>query len=184
MTTEQREVGSVNGFTDKMLAYLYDVEWQIVRVNMLGTWNKMATARKNYAALRSYYEKAVGGQEEKRRLWRIVNYLNAVRMGYSGQLMYGSDVDKLLVVERKFFQEEYAAVDNVAIGKWDWDKVKTDLRYLVALDLKMFNAIYNNLDLRRKTTIKRRGDLDHRNELVIMLGLMEATSLWFEAQEK
>lgn len=161
---------------DKKLAYLYDVEWQILRVNMLGTWGMVSSARTNYDVLTEYYHKAVESHEAKRRLWRIVNYLNAVRMGYSGQKMYGSDVDNLLVEKRKFFQDEYALVANVDIGIWDWEKVEEDFRCLVSLDIETFNRIHDNLNLRRAATLKRRGDLDYRNELVICLTIMDRVS--------
>lgn len=154
------------------LQYLYNVEWQCIRVSMLGTWNSFYKASDNYTRLREYTNNATTVQERKRRLWRVINYLNAVRMGYSGQGLYGFEIDILLVLQRNYFQEMYKDHGNISLGEWDWDIVGDDLRKLHSEDRKMFLAILANLEKRKEFAKKKVGTLKYRNELQIFVDMM------------
>lgn len=155
------------------LEYLYDVEWQVIRVNMLGTWNDIKKAKQNYEVLIDYVLES-SGSERKRRAWRVINYLNAIRMGYSAQGKTGSDVDDLLCAEREIFQAQARICDKYEFGEWDWDKVKADLIELDKNDRESFLAIFRDLRKRKDFSIKKIGHTNYRNELMIFLDMMEA----------
>ncbi len=154
------------------LQYLYNVEWQVIRCSMLGTWFNLRTAKKNYDVLKTYVADAKEDKVElKRRLWRVVNYLNAVRMGYSGSGKTGGDVDELLVSSRQAYQDAYHSLD-IDMGEWDWEEVKRDLHDLDQTDRKAFLAILKNLEMRKDFSIKKIGTLKYRSELVIFVDMM------------
>lgn len=175
------------------LAVLYDVEWQKLRVSLLaenkedGGFTTFEGTLDNIEQLGNYCEQVMtdeeGWEDEYlKRLYRCLNLLNAVRMGYSGQGLKGSQQDDFVRRIRDSYSWSYKRfnVDSrlgVLAWEWDWDKVDQDLAELVTNDRESFDRIYDNLKKRLVTAEKRRGEkkdvADTRRELVRFIELME-----------
>jgi hypothetical protein len=170
---------------------LYDVWWQKMRCSCLaahhqnGGFTTGAGTLDNLQRLNQYLSPEsvdlhrppnVSAEEEKAcRVWRVLNLLNATRMGYQGMNLGGSEMDQAVQQYRDQLQPQYngslvARVDD----KWDWNFVQTDLEALWRNERYWFKAIWDDLSRRRKVTNrKREGDLSHRGELVRFLDMME-----------
>jgi hypothetical protein len=166
---------------------LYDVEWQALRVSLLATNAKgsaneggFATVpgtQKNLEMLNKYFidGASVSTDEAALRVWRILNLLNATRMGYSGQGRKGSTQDVLVQKFRDRIQEFYdgSRVSKLA-NNWDWDKVAMDLSDLKRSNRTSFDAIYRDVKKRAVGNEARGGDnLANRADLLKFIGLME-----------
>lgn len=60
---------------------LYDPRWQVVRMRVKGGWTKMFSVQENLKTLQKYLAE---NEYSRSALWRVVNLLNAVRMGHHG----------------------------------------------------------------------------------------------------
>ena len=164
-------------------AVLYDVNWQVLRVNTLGQnndsggWNSAEGANVNITKLRHYIIATKDKQEYYYRLWRVLNMLNAVRMGYSGTKQTDTEQDVLVRQFRDIISKRYHELtdDGFEFKEWDWDKVADDLKELYLTSQDDFNKVYKNLVGRKSHTEKLRGTLSFRPDLVKFLGLMDAT---------
>lgn len=82
---------------------LYTVEWQTLRVQLLGTWTDDISVGRNTARLVSYIQKGVPINSSKEssvlrtRYWQVLNLLNAVRMSNHGTGHVHSSADKIIV---------------------------------------------------------------------------------------
>jgi hypothetical protein len=143
---------------------LYNVEWQKLRVSLLGNWAEVQSTWKNLDTLDSYISYGVGIQY-RTRLWRVLNLLNAVRMGYSGQKRFNSEQSKMVEKFRDEIQERYEkSTGNYIVDSED--KIKTDW-----LKLKDFqkDQILNNL----KNRLKLHSKSKHRDELRWFLKIVD-----------
>lgn len=149
---------------------LYNVAWQKLRVSLLGGWTTAEGTTANINRLRAYINaKASDDNEELSRLWRSLNLLNAIRMGYSGQQLTGSRQDDLVREYRDTVSKEYKALKSKAQFVVDDDaKIKSDWK---ALDEASKKAILGNLQKRRDL----HADSPHRGELSWFLDLVKAT---------
>lgn len=162
-------------------ACLYNVEWQIIRVGMLGSWNTVREVVDNIAELARYIQQVnpeikSDRAEAASRYYRVINYMNAIRMGYSGQGLTGSTQDNMVREFRDSLQKEQdkyklqqhsKAVDGI-------EQVKCDLQSLYWDDPECFKNILNNLNKRKTVATKRHNTTKHRPELVSFVELMEA----------
>jgi hypothetical protein len=117
------------------------------------------------------------------RVWRILNLLNATRMGYSGQGQKGSPMDVAVEQYRDSIQGLYDGSTVVkATPKWNWDVVQFELEELWRNERFWFTAIYDDLSRRNKVAGKRRERAggpqvaQTRPELQKFLSLMEAVN--------
>ena len=140
---------------------LYDVEWQVLRVSCLkdfhpkGGWIKTEGVKDNLDRLNDYITKSgLTWQEYFRRSWRVLNCLNAVREGYSGQGRADDYNDKLVTEFRDFVQKLYRQLKgkDYDFGEWDWEEVKSDLIHLFEKGKIWFDRIYKNLNSRRNAS--------------------------------
>lgn len=163
-----------NNFSAK-LEVLYDVEWQKLRVSILGSWTKGDSALECAKKLETYVSLATTEEEELRRCWRVVNYYNATRMGFHGMGIVGSVFDKLLLTERSVYQDKMQALQakGVSLGRMDWSVIESELLELFSYNRKVFDDIYLNLIKRVKHALKKIGSLKYRSELDYFLSLME-----------
>ena len=165
-------------------AVLYDVEWQTLRVNTLtqnneyGGWNTVEGVKENVNKLSTYILNTRDKQEYFYRLWRVLNMLNAVRMGYSGTKQVDTTQDNLVKAFRDDVSQEYhkRVDDGMQFDSWDWELVAKNLTMLKQKSPEDFNKIYKNLTGRRNTTEKNRGTLSFRPELVKFIELMDAVN--------
>lgn len=90
---------------------LYDVEWQALRISLLGRWNNIGTAADNSVVnmLDRYLWQGPISSDDiiASRLYRVLNLLNAVRMSNHGSGHVGSTSDDMVVVYRDGIQDNY-----------------------------------------------------------------------------
>lgn len=141
--------------SDKFKEVLYEPKWQALRVSLLsrnnaeGGFGSIAGTKSNLKRLDAYIS-AASGQEKHNRLWRVLNLLNAVRMGFSGQKAAGSDRDDAVVTFRNSVQKMY----NESRKKFDVsppgeDEVRKQLKGMSEEDRK---KIRTDLVKRQKTS--------------------------------
>lgn len=146
---------------------LYDVEWQSLRVSLLGYFTTPGGVDRNVKKLQEYLNTV-----DVVRYWRVLNLLNAVRMGYHGQKVAGTEQDKKVIAYRDHVQELYHICKDNFPTSWDWSKVEKDLQDLYVKDNETFEKIWANLSLRRKNAAKRPHEMK-RDELKFFLNLMQ-----------
>jgi hypothetical protein len=183
---------------------IYDATWQSIRVSLLkenhhkGGWTTYGGTLANINAIKSYLESkglsfvmleqygdthviqeylAADVPHMCAALYRVVNCLNAVRMGYSGQGLKNSAQD--MVVQR--FRDEMSAL-FFNLQEWNdytfegitnhkaWEQFQ--LSSLRRLSHEQFSAIYYNLAFRRDKAIKN-NQQESRPELFWYVDLMK-----------
>lgn len=171
---------------DYQKACLYDVEWQALRVSMLdgnnsyGGWSNMYGAETNLRRLSEYCDEVKESgdlKEYSRRIWRALNLINAVLLGYGNRKEVADIAHYLRTKPQGYYSRMWDKLKtNLRHETWDWDKVGKDLIRLRKNNKELWGAIYINLQKRVKTSIKRNGGLQHRSELEKFIELMEASS--------
>lgn len=185
-----------------MKSVLYRPSWQKLRVSCLaqnhpqGGFNTNEGTQDNLMRLNNYIGDAASlvegvkqenlrmgfTQEEEYacRIWRVLNLLNAVRMGYHGIGRVGTPGDEAVRKYRDSVQLQHDGGRVVtAENKWNWDVVQTELEELWVVERVWFTRVYNDLNRRRKVATNRRkkvgtNDVDAtRPELIKFLTLME-----------
>jgi len=177
-----------------MRCLLYRPSWQSLRVSFLkdnrndGGWTTGEGARKNLTELEAYvkgyspFDTSIqfepqqmgyrGVHEEAARLYRAINCLNAVRMGYSGQGVSESIIDHLVLDQRNMYQMRqtvtYHQMLSYAAARWDWRVVKDELAHLLSVSHLAFDRIEENLLVRQK-----KSNIATRPELTTFLSLMD-----------
>lgn len=139
---------------------LYDPQWQKLRVSCLklyhskGGWGTLEGAEDNAVRLIRYISDVFKNETESlRRAWRVLNCMNAVLEGYSGQNVSESERAKVVRGYRDKVSELYADWKEVyTFGTWDWNQVKRDLQYRYKEDHIWFDRIYADLTQKRKST--------------------------------
>lgn len=95
---------------------MYDTEWQALRVQLVrensvrGGWLTPEGTNKNIELLRHYLNTAETKSERHLRLWRILNALNAIRMGYSGLNKFHGTCSSLVAKYREEISAEYKEI--------------------------------------------------------------------------
>lgn len=133
---------------------LYWPHWQALRVALLGSWNTQAGVNNNLNRLRQYYEESPSLD----RAWRIVNLLNAVRMGYSGQGTFESVMSQLVVTARRDYT---AAMKTFAVKSYSPPTEEDVLREWAEVPSAVRAKILTNLSNR----LANHSDSAHREEL-------------------
>jgi hypothetical protein len=148
---------------DIKLQVMYSSAWQAVRVGLLGKWGSEEGARENIEVLKQY----IGDGQDLNRVWRVLNLLNAVRMGFNGQRLIGSKMDELVIEFRIGVQLQYGKL--LAAGK-KLQAVSDEetLREWRELDASTQALILSNLSKRRKLHehSSHRDDLSHYLRLI------------------
>lgn len=103
------------------LLVLYDAQWQKLRISTLkdfqdgglGGWTTDVGTQRNFHVLGRYVDAATG-QEKVVRMWRVLNMLDAVRMGNSGQGKQGA-VHDLMVADylKNVLRPAYQAIRDL-----------------------------------------------------------------------
>ena len=147
---------------------LYDVEWQILRTQLLaknnarGGWASVFGAFCNLQRLKNY----LGEKPTLARVWRVLNLLDAVRMGYSGQRRTGSFQDKQVKKERERLSKLYSKMvsqDSFEIPSEE--ETIRDIAKAQEEDLKkVYVDLYNRWDKHRSSSY--RGELRRFLDLI------------------
>lgn len=151
---------------------LYDVEWQSLRVSLLGSFTTINGVESNIVKLKNYLRST-----NKVKLWRVLNLLNAVRMGYHGQRLVGTLQDAKIIYFRNNVQQLYRNNLELFPSNWNWKKVQKDLQELYLDNQVIFIKILRNLKLRQKNALKRK-TMQHRPELKTFLDKMEKIHIY------
>lgn len=143
---------------------LYNVEWQSLRVSLLGSWNDSKGVESNIIKLLCYLH----GDINISKLWRALNLLNAVRMGYNGQGLINSEMDNLVKTFRDAIQALYRQAQN------DGHEFEVDSADQIRKDWKQLSSIeriliHDNLSAR----LEAHKESKHREELRWFLGIIQ-----------
>lgn len=118
---------------------LYDVEWQCLRVSLLGSWTSLHQVERNLEMLSAYIYGGVPISEAAliSRMYRVLNLLNAVRMGHHGLQMNDTEISQAIVIYRDTLSDQYAYTED---GIWNgcehgWEapdeyKILDDLKHI------------------------------------------------------
>ena len=145
--------------------FLYSSYWQGLRVGMLaehstvGGWTTVTGTEQNLEKCWRYIDQRdITAEQYYLRLWRVLNALNAVRMGYSGQGKANSAPDKLVLEARLELSDTYQQYKDLigpmtlhscgyaSLGAFQ-DETTKELRALV---LTVRHRILDNLQHRQQ----------------------------------
>lgn len=151
---------------------LYDVEWQTIRVGMLGTWDTVSSVRANIRTLELYSgvsDDNASHSDNYERFVRCTNYFAAILLGYGSKSQFAVQATLVKAAHTQFTNRKgyYKPKDTI----WDWEKAERDLRKASYAFLK---DCWNNLQKRVYTSTKRTGGTQHRPELVKFIDLLRA----------
>lgn len=167
---------------------LYEPAWQKLRVSCLAEYSDIGgfTTREgveaNLSKLLAYInDHDIDSIERAVRIWRVLNLLNAVLMGYSGQGMRNTILNVLVNDCRDFVQKLHnSALVQKAADLWSWEDVARELQVMYDEDLIWFGRIRANLKNRVDVAEERRrrkGKNDvgvTREELLKFVDMMDA----------
>lgn len=160
---------------------IYDVQWQAIRVSLLGGFVDNIKCGLNLIQLRGYLDRATG-DERTLRLYRINNLLAGTRMGFHGMGIVGSAQDKLIVAFQENISKQYSQLNandiNRAVKSFNENYEERTLAELAVLkkeDPDTLDLIYQNLIQRTKQAHKKVGGTQHRPELEYFIQLIKHT---------
>lgn len=126
---------------------LYDVSWQLLRVELLGNWHTNPEA--NVLRLLRYVSEAntISEYEHFVRVWRCLNLLRAVPLGDD------KSVRRVILKARNGFDIKYKKY--ISYGKrfqtnFSWTKVRQELQILFDSYPEQFYGLKRNLEARVK----------------------------------
>lgn len=158
---------------------LYDVGWQSLHCRMLGKWGNNYGVKQALEMLEGYWSYRVDDRSE--RIWRTLNLLNAIKLGWEQSSTMPGDEMVARVCEmynkmtrlhsRNMTDPDY----TLDLRVWNWDKVAEDLRMLSD---RTFKEIKANIGRRVKSAERRaaKGGVDvkaTREELFYFVALLE-----------
>lgn len=157
-------------------ANLYDIYWQALRASLLTKFVTEDGMKDNLEKLDAYRLKSVPGTYGRFiRLWRIINLLNGVRMGFHGMKLVDTPVDMMLLAFRSNMQKEYQNLKKAYSFKpVDWIKVENDVKSFKRANPVLYKEVFDNLSKRIDFAKLKTGTLSFRNELVRFVSLMQA----------
>lgn len=134
---------------------LYNIEWQTLRVNL--DFSSPTKITETFKKLDQYLlEEPKGYDTHDNKLWRILNLLNATRMGLNGQIKrFADNFDKVVQLDkmsgmvasyRDNIKEEYDSRKEKHF-RWEEDEERNALSLANEDDL---NKVYRSLRARRK----------------------------------
>lgn len=140
---------------------VYSPYWQRIRMLCKGNWVK--DIDQNIRMLEHY----LGDRSDITRVWRVLNTLNATRMGFHGMQLIGSDVDRKLVEFRDELSALYTALaeDGHELVEVTEDQVR---REWAELDLNIRRQIFDDLYIR----YAKHNRSAHREDLQWFLNLV------------
>lgn len=158
---------------------LYDVEWQKLRCTLLGKWANESGVKQALKSLELYWGKPVE-KHKAERVWRTLNLLNAVKLGWAQSKSTPSELAEAEVLEisnrLSLVHATYATSERPMETLWDWNKVIFDL---TSCDVRMIKLIRSNL-MKRVAHAKRRfseegdaGVRSRRPELCYFIDLLD-----------
>lgn len=159
---------------------LYDVPWQLLRLQMVGGWTMRSGISTNLERLSVYVDLGFIGKNSPERIWRALNCLNAVLLGYGQGAALGRDppdTKPLVVASRDLLSLEHQERPLDTLKKWDWELVRNDMQMptWTYSDLR-----YLRTNLQRRLTSARRRKVDPkvtRPELVRFLDMLNTELL-------
>lgn len=148
---------------------LYDVQWQEIRVSMLGTWDTPENVKRNIADLTMYCDDAMqlGNEGDlHERIVRCTNYFAAIMLGYGSKTMFAEEHRLVKDAHTRFMRHMVPSTKS----SWDWEKVDKELS---RCSDKFLKDCWKNLQRRIYTSTKRTGGTQHRPELMKFVGYLQ-----------
>lgn len=161
---------------EKRKLVVYDCDWQCVRVRCLkehsenGGWTTIEGTVDNLEKLDAYMKAHTDSNDAQMRIYRVLNLLAAVRMGYSGQGLKGKQVDILVEKSLALVRSVYAGLVNFTLNSDEFMK-QQEAKYaiLYTQDPEVFGIILNDLHNRWRL----HSSSAYRKELEWMIGLLK-----------
>lgn len=186
-----------------MRELMYRPSWQGLRVSFLsenrtdGGWTTYEGTQANLKELDYYVigeeqfsdyklEAASmgwsGNVELSVRLYRAINCLNAVRMGYSGQSLQDSQQDQSVMTLRNAFRtmQTLGYKQDLALAetRWDWRVIEKEAKWYWDNRPDVFESVEGNLIKRYGFAMKSQSDVSKtRRELVTFLEILRLAKL-------
>lgn len=161
---------------------LYHVEWQVLRIQLLGNWTTEKSMHANIHKLIAYLEQRDDTctiEQMVTKYYQVINLLDAVRMGFSGMGLIGSDLDKEFCAWKESFSQGYWALRKAHPGvKFIVPTEEDVLTDCTTIGASWTLAIHENL-LKRYAFALRKAKNDHdkvrtnRPELLWMINLTD-----------
>lgn len=150
------------------LLVLYNIPWQRLRVSTLkkyqhpalGGWTTLEGTEANIKNLNEYLENASSDEEKYVRSWRILNMLDAIRMGHHGQQTQLTPPDERVVkyaavirnLHRKL-KSRYGPITLQTAGSASFEAFEKTIRRQLSIipkDDRLLLGVYYNLRDRQK----------------------------------
>lgn len=95
---------------NKQKQCMYDIEWQVLKMQLLGRWSDMESITQSLSMLTKYLTAGDSSPEVYlTRTFQIFTFLDTVRTCYSNQGITGNPLDEIVLTWRVFFQKAYYA---------------------------------------------------------------------------
>lgn len=156
-----------------VLLILYNVPWQRLRVSTLkkyqqpsiGGWTSLNGTEQNIARLEEYLGSTEDEKEKYIRTWRVLNMLDAIRMGNHGQQTQLTAHDRRVIAYAREIRTEHqrfkAKYGNITLQMAGFDSfqdfenaIRRQLRVVPANDGLLY-GVYENLHDRQKRHAER-----------------------------
>lgn len=147
---------------NKQRLCLYDAEWQALRISLLGKWNSVRSIETNLNELGAYLfgdGGIISNTVAISRMWRVLNLLNAVRMGHHGMSAQDTEMSERIVMFRDTLSDQYEFSEEHHWDKSSWE-VPTEYTLLDDLSYVPRNtveAIWADLVKRRNLALYKNG---------------------------
>lgn len=110
----------------RLYAVAYEPRWQKIRSGL--TFTSLDGAESTLAQCREYYARSPSEYERKCRVWRILNYANAVPIGQpgpTGLLRVPRETEPIILAFRAEFRPKMKEVGKPL--EWDWHTTRLTL---------------------------------------------------------
>jgi len=157
---------------------IYDLRWQVRRLQLVSKWNDY-DIEEALDLCEQYYQ----GRETnvRSRLWRLINCMNAVVMGWNGSKAVRQVTRERLLAKRAFYQRVYkieAALDRPFEYEDDPAVLNdAEIRLVYASLRKRWNAAPQvwNRPMLLKTALRLQDDMRRRSMKPLPLSKMEVS---------
>lgn len=148
-------------------ACLYNVDWQLKRIDMLGSWGTEENVTRSLTKCGVYCSDDVKDRWE--RYTRVSNYMTAIMLSYGNKDKF-KEHNRMVRIAHQYFVtelEHFSPLDS----QWDWSVVRQDLA--LQDDLIKLGSLHKDLLKRIDTSKRRTGGVQHRPELMRFFHLLE-----------
>jgi hypothetical protein len=156
---------------------VYNVEWQLLRISLLGKWFSVKNVKENLNKLDSY----LGDYKDLNKLYRVVNLLAGVRFAFAQTQQWENLANNKVSlffnnVSRLYYEEkEKHPLKDFDIATED--DIRKSIRNAMLQTPEKMKAVYKDLYYKRWLPHQ---NSSHREELRWFLNILEQEGALFE----